>query len=47
MEGNAISRRAAVTRISLGAVAAITGAVSSFPQAKDLLRGKTFVRYLH
>ena len=27
--------------------AAITGAVSSFPEAKDLLRGKTFVRYLH
>ena len=27
--------------------AAITGAVSSWPQAKDLLRGKTFVRYLH
>jgi hypothetical protein len=27
--------------------AAITGAVSSWPEAKDLLRGKTFVRYLH
>jgi hypothetical protein len=27
--------------------AAISGAVSSFPEAKDLLRGKTFVRYLH
>jgi hypothetical protein len=27
--------------------AAITGAVSSFPEAIDLLRGKTFVRYLH
>ena len=27
--------------------AAITGAVSSWPQAKDLLRGKTFVRFLH
>jgi hypothetical protein len=26
---------------------AITAAVSSWPQAKDLLRGKTFVRYLH
>ena len=27
--------------------AAITGAVTSWPEAKDLLRGKTFVRYLH
>ena len=27
--------------------AAITGAVSSWPQAKQLLPGKTFVRYLH
>ena len=27
--------------------AAITGAVSSWPEAKDLLRGKTFVRYRH
>jgi hypothetical protein len=27
--------------------AAITAAVSSWPEAKDLLRGKTFVRYLH
>ncbi|HZE60713.1 MAG TPA: hypothetical protein VE085_09170 [Burkholderiales bacterium] len=27
--------------------ATITAAVSSWPQAKDLLRGKTFVRYLH
>ena len=27
--------------------AAITFAVSSWPEAKDLLRGKTFVRYLH
>jgi len=27
--------------------AAITGAVSAWPEAKDLLRGKTFVRYLH
>ena len=27
--------------------AAITGAVSSWPEAKDLLSGKTFVRYLH
>ena len=26
---------------------AISAAVSSWPQAKDLLRGKTFVRYLH
>jgi hypothetical protein len=26
---------------------AITAAVSSWPEAKDLLRGKTFVRYLH
>lgn len=26
---------------------AITNAISSWPQAKDLLRGKTFVRYLH
>ena len=26
---------------------AISGAVSSWPEAKDLLRGKTFVRYLH
>jgi hypothetical protein len=26
---------------------AIHAAVSSWPQAKDLLRGKTFVRYLH
>lgn len=27
--------------------AAISGAVSSWPEAKDVLRGKTFVRYLH
>ena len=27
--------------------AAIGAAVASWPQAKDLLRGKTFVRYLH
>jgi hypothetical protein len=27
--------------------AVITGAVSSWPEAKDLLRGKTFVRYVH
>lgn len=27
--------------------AAVSGAVSSWPEAKDLLRGKTFVRYLH
>ena len=27
--------------------AAITAAVSSWPQAKQLLSGKTFVRYLH
>ena len=27
--------------------AAIMGAVSSWPEAKELLRGKTFVRYLH
>ena len=27
--------------------AAIAAAVSSWPQAKDLLPGKTFVRYLH
>jgi hypothetical protein len=26
---------------------AITAAVSSWPEAKELLRGKTFVRYLH
>ena len=26
---------------------AIAGAVSSWPEAKDVLRGKTFVRYLH
>ena len=26
---------------------AITAAVSSWPEARDLLRGKTFVRYLH
>src|ERR1041384_2011679 len=26
---------------------AISGALSSWPEAKDLLRGKTFVRYLH
>jgi hypothetical protein len=26
---------------------AISGAVSSWPEAKELLRGKTFVRYLH
>ncbi len=26
---------------------AITAVVSSWPEAKDLLRGKTFVRYLH
>ena len=25
----------------------ITAAVASWPEAKDLLRGKTFVRYLH
>jgi hypothetical protein len=31
-----------------GAIAAaISAAVSSWPEAKDLLRGKTFVRYLH
>jgi hypothetical protein len=31
-----------------GAIAAaITAAVSAWPEAKDLLRGKTFVRYLH
>ena len=27
--------------------AAIAGAVSSWPEAKELLPGKTFVRYLH
>jgi hypothetical protein len=27
--------------------AAITGACSSWPEAKELLRGRTFVRYLH
>ena len=27
--------------------AAIAGAVSSWPEAKEVLRGKTFVRYLH
>jgi hypothetical protein len=27
--------------------AAISGAVSSWPEAKELLRGRTFVRYLH
>jgi hypothetical protein len=27
--------------------AAISAAVASWPEAKDLLRGKTFVRYLH
>ena len=27
--------------------AAITAAVSAWPEAKDLLRGRTFVRYLH
>ena len=26
---------------------AITAAVASWPEAKELLRGKTFVRYLH
>ena len=26
---------------------AITAAVSAWPEAKELLRGKTFVRYLH
>jgi len=31
-----------------GAIAAaISAAVASWPEAKDLLRGKTFVRYLH
>ena len=31
-----------------GAIAAaITAVVSSWPEAKDLLRGRTFVRYLH
>jgi hypothetical protein len=27
--------------------AAISYAISSWPEAKDVLRGKTFVRYLH
>jgi len=31
-----------------GAIAAaISGACSSWPEAKELLRGRTFVRYLH
>ena len=31
-----------------GAIAAaITAAVSSWPEAKDVLRGRTFVRHLH